>query len=89
MKFRTLVLEFRRKSFVIHTQSDTQRDKQTDRHFSEIVKSCSGHPKTWKSIKSWKSKIFMKSIFSFVHIEESNDLQSGKYYMYLTYFYFH
>ena len=33
---------------------------QRDNHFLEIVKSCSGHPKTCKSIKNRKSKIFTK-----------------------------
>ena len=43
----------------------------TDRHFPEIVKSCSGHPKMCKSIKNWKSKIFTKPMLSSIHIEEN------------------
>ena len=50
--------------------SHTHRHTETDRHFQEIVKSCSGHPKTCKSIKSRKSKIFMKPILSSIYIEE-------------------
>ena len=42
-----------------------------DRHFSEIVKSRSGHPKACKSIKNRKSKIFTKPILSSVFTEES------------------
>ena len=47
-------------------------DLQTHRqHFPEIVKSCSGHFKTRKSIKNQKSKICTKAIFSSTYIEES------------------
>ena len=53
------------KIFVTHTQ--------TDRHFPEIVKSCSGHPKTCKSIENRKSKICTKPIFSSTYIEESKN----------------
>ena len=52
-----------------HTRIDTQ----TDRHFPEIVKSCSGHPKTCKSNKNQKSKICTKPILSSAYIEESNN----------------
>ena len=44
---------------------------QIDRHFPEIVKLCSGHPKTCKSIKNRKLKIFMKPTLSSIYIEES------------------
>ena len=44
-----------------------------DRHFLEIDKSCSGHPKTCKFIKNRKSKILTKSILSSLYIEESNN----------------
>ena len=50
----------------------SQPHRQTDRHFPEIVKSCSGHPKTRKSIKNRKSKIWTKPILSSTYIEESN-----------------
>ena len=36
----------------------------TDRHFLKMVKSCSGHLKTYKSIKNRKSKIFKNPILS-------------------------
>ena len=49
----------------------THTDTQTDWHFPEIVKSCSGHPKTCKSIKNRKSKICTKPILSSIYIEES------------------
>ena len=44
----------------------------TDRHFPEIVRSSSGHPKTCKSIKNRKSKICTKPILSSSYTEESN-----------------
>ena len=43
---------------------------QTDRHFPEIVKTCSRYPKMCKSIKNWKSENFPKPILSFTNIEE-------------------
>ena len=51
-----------------HTQT------HTDRHFPEVVKSCSGHPKTCKSTKNRKSKIFKKPILSSVYVEENQKL---------------
>ena len=45
------------KKFLQHTQ------RETDRHIPETVKPCSGHPKTCKSIKKRKSKIFKKAIY--------------------------
>ena len=47
---------------------------QTDRHFPEIVKSCSEHCKTCRFIKNQKSKICTKPIFSFTYIEESKNI---------------
>ena len=67
MKFRALVLELHLPQNFCHTHTDTQ----TGRHFSEIVKSCSEHPKTCKSIENWKSKICTKPILSSTYIEES------------------
>ena len=55
--------------FLSHTHRHI--DTQTDRHFPEIVKSCSRPPKTCKSIKTRKSKISTKPIFSSTYIEES------------------
>ena len=48
---------------------------QTDRHFPEIVKSCSGHPKTCKSIENRKLKICTKPILSSIYIEESKNVE--------------
>ena len=66
--------------FLSHTHTDTQSyrhtDTQTDRHFPKIVKSCSGHPKTCKSIKNRKSKICMKPILPSSYIEESKNKYS-------------
>ena len=59
------------KNFAPHT--DKQTDTQTDIHFPKIVNSCSGHPKTCKSIKSRKSKICSKSILSCTYVEESKN----------------
>ena len=67
MKFCRLILELLlHKIFVTHIQTDT--------HFPEIVKSCSGHPKTFKSIKNRKSKIFTKPMLSSIYVEESKKL---------------
>ena len=38
--------------------------RHTDRHFLKIVKSYSGHPKRYKSIKNRKQKLPTKSLFS-------------------------
>ena len=57
MKFCELVLELQK-----FCQSGI--DSQTQRHYSEIIKSSSGHPNACKSIKNRKSKIFTKSILN-------------------------
>ena len=44
---------------------------RTDRHFLEIIKSCSEHPKTCKFIKNQKAIICTKLILSSIYIEES------------------
>ena len=67
MKFCWLVLELHLPQNFCHRHTDSQ----TDRHFPEIVNSCSGHPKTCKSIKDWKSKICTKPILSSIYVEES------------------
>ena len=61
MKFRALVLELHLPQNFCH--------RHTDRHFPEVVKSCSKHPKTCKSIKNQKSKICTKPILSSMHID--------------------
>ena len=66
MKFSSLVLELHLPQNFCHTHTD-----QTDRHFPEVVKSCSGHPKTCKFMKNRKSKICTKPILSSIYIEES------------------
>ena len=71
VNFCSLVLELDLPQNFCHTHTDTQTHRQTDRHFPEAVKSCSGHPKTCKSIKNWKSKICTKPIFSSIYVEES------------------
>ena len=73
MKFCSLVLEIHLPHNFRHTHTDTQTHRQTDRHFPNIVKSCSGHPKMCKSIKNRKSKICLKPILSSACIEESNN----------------
>ena len=73
MKFRALVLELHLPQNFCHTHTDRHADRQTDRHFPEIVKSCSGYPKACKSVKNRKSKIYTKPIPSSIHVEESNN----------------
>ena len=63
MKFCSLVLELHLPQNFCHTHTDTQTYRQTDRHFPEIVKSCSGHPKTCKSIENRKSKFARNQYF--------------------------
>ena len=41
-----------------------QTDRQTDRHFLKMMKSCSGHFKTCKSLETRMSKIFVNPILS-------------------------
>ena len=36
----------------------TQTDRQSDKHFLNLVKSCSGYSIMCKLVKSWKSKTF-------------------------------
>ena len=68
MKMCALVSSYTcHKIFITHTHT-TQTD---DRHFREIVKSCTGHPKTCKSIKNRKTKIFSKPIIYCIYTEES------------------
>ena len=56
----------------------THRDSQTDKRFLEIIKSCSGHPKTRKSIKNQKLKNFMKLMLSSTYKEESKKRKEGE-----------
>ena len=58
------------KIFVTHTH--------THRHFPEIVKSCSGHPKPCKSTKNRKTKIYTKLILSSIYIVESKNELNAK-----------
>ena len=68
MKFCALVLEL----LLPQSLCDTHRNGHTDRHFSEIIKTCSGHLKTCKSIKNWKSKNFTKPILFSIYILQKN-----------------
>ena len=61
-----------------NTQTDTWTHNPTDRYFPEIVKSCSEHLKTFKSIKNQKSKICTKPILCSTYIEESIKQQPNK-----------
>ena len=71
MKFRSLVLELNLPQNFCHRHTD----RQTDRHFPKIVKSCSGHPKTCKSIKNRKWKICPKPVLSSTDIEERKNVE--------------
>ena len=46
-----------------------------DRHFPEIVKSCSERPEMYKSIKKRKSKICTNPVLSSVYVEESKKME--------------
>ena len=48
----------------------------TDTHFPKIIKLCSGHPKTCKSIKKRKSKICTKIKLFSVYEEENKKMVS-------------
>ena len=67
MKFSGLVLELHLPQIFCHT--DTKRG----RHFPEVVKSGTGHPRTCKSTKKRKSKIFKKRMLSSTYVEESKN----------------
>ena len=52
---------------------------QTDRLFLKMIKSCSGHLKTCKSIENWMSKIFANPIlFSFIYNKIKSDFLKKK-----------
>ena len=73
MKSCGLVLELHLSQFFFsHTH------KHTDRHFPEVVNSCSEHSKMCKSIKNWKLKIFPKPILLSIYIKESKNLLQPK-----------
>ena len=66
MQFRPSVFELAQPQNVCHVQ--------TDRHFVKIVKSCSEHPNTYKSIKKPELKIFGIPVLPFyIVIEESKN----------------
>ena len=67
MKFCGLVLELHLPQNFCHIHTN----RQTYNHFPEIVRSWTGHPKMYKFMKKWKSKILTKPILSSVYIEES------------------
>ena len=86
MKFYALVLELHLKQDFCHRHTD----RHTDIHFPEIVKSCSGHPKTCKSIKNWKLKNFTKPILSSIYIDKNKNgvLFNSKIYFFSIFLYF-
>ena len=53
-------------SYSVHKILETYRqtERQTDRHFLIMDKSCLGHLKTCKAIENWISKIFASPILS-------------------------
>ena len=55
MKFRALVLEQHLPQSFCHTH--------TDRHFPEIFKSCSGHPKSVNPLKNGNRKFARNQYF--------------------------
>ena len=65
MKFCSLVLELHLPQNFCH--------RHTERHFLQIVDSCSGHPKTCESTKNRMSENFTKPILSSIYIEKSKN----------------
>ena len=76
MKFCSSILEQHLLKNFCQMHTDRQTDGQTNRHFPEIVKSSSGYPKTYKSIKNRKSKILTNQILSSIYVEESKNRYS-------------
>ena len=70
MKFYLLVLELHLPQNFFQTHTKTQ----TDRHFLEIVKTCSKHPKTCKFHQKPEVENFTKPILSSIYIEKSSKL---------------
>ena len=70
IKFCSIVFDLYLPQIFCHTHTDIQ----TYSHFLEIVKSCSGHPKTSNSIKNRKSNIFTKPMLSSTCIKESKNV---------------
>ena len=71
MKFHKVLCFSSRATLATKFLSHTNTDTKTDRHFPEIVKSCSKYPKTCKTIKNRKSKICTKPIFYSIYIDEN------------------
>ena len=76
IKFHEILFISSRATLATKFLSHTHR--HTDWLFPEIVKSCSGHPKTCKSIQNRKSKICTKPILSSIYIEESKKYKRNK-----------
>ena len=70
MKICALVFELHLPQKIFHTHTDRHIDRQRDRYFPEILKSCSGHPKIYSSIKPEIKNLHETSTF-FFFIEES------------------
>ena len=69
MKLRALVVKQHLPQNFCHTHRHIE-----DRHFPEIVKSCSGHHKTCKSFKKHKVEIFHETI----QITKSKQIEESK-----------
>ena len=76
IKFREIL--FTSSRAVLATELLSHTDRHTDNHFPKIVKPCSKHLKTCKSIKNRKLKLFMGAIPFFTYSEESKNRELKK-----------
>ena len=73
IKFHEILFISSRATFVTKFLLHTYRHTETERHFPDIVKSCSGHPKTCQSIKNQKLKIFTILVLFSIFTEKSKN----------------
>ena len=66
MKFYGFVLKLHLPQNIYHARAQ--------RHFPEIVQLCAEYPKTYKSVKNRKSKLFGKPILFSIYVEESKKI---------------
>ena len=67
-----------RYSFYKMLETYIQTDRSIDRHFLKMVKLCTGHPKTCKSLEIGCRKPSRNQCFLHMHVEESKNLKQNK-----------